>query len=196
MLFRFLLLAGFVLLSALPCAGAEGVSVDRVSAPRLVAAGDFDGDGRLDRAVATSRGIRVRLSLRRWPLLLAVGRDRLVAIAAGDFDRDGDPDLAALGASGELILCRNEAGRFSAVPSTPRAPTVRPRAVTLQGGESSEAFPVGSETSAGWGAPVARAHSWLSPLSPSGRVRAARRPPVDDCFLVHASPRSPPLSLI
>jgi hypothetical protein len=84
-----------------------------------VAVGDFNGDGRLDLAVAGGGGVRVLLGNGDGSFqtatysYLAGGRP----IAVGDFNGDGWPDLAVAGGNGVSILLND--GVWAGPPSGP-----------------------------------------------------------------------------
>jgi hypothetical protein len=100
-------------------------------APAALGAGDFNGDGKLDVAVANATGTITILAgsgtgaltplpLSVPPLTAGTGPSSLTV---ADLDRDGKLDLAvANGGSGDLsVLLGNGTGGFTAAPGTPVA---------------------------------------------------------------------------
>jgi hypothetical protein len=93
-----------------------------------VLTGDFNGDGKLDLAMADSSGNAVIIVLGNgdgtfgMPMTIPVGSDP-VAIVAGDFNNDGKLDLAVAnsGDSNVTLLLGNGDGTFTAASGSPYA---------------------------------------------------------------------------
>jgi hypothetical protein len=87
--------------------------------PFSVAAGDFNGDGKLDVAVANASGVTVLLgngdSTFQAPVLNSIPQGNAAAVATGDFNGDGNLDLAVgVGGTGVAVLLGNGDGTFQA----------------------------------------------------------------------------------
>ncbi|WP_216673668.1 FG-GAP-like repeat-containing protein, partial [Pyxidicoccus fallax] len=91
------------------------ISVDTGVAPRSMAVGDFDGDGRQDFAVLT-RDPSVRLLLQSRPGNFekrdVLQESEVQDLAAGDFDGDGKADLATIGWQGLQLHWSDGLGAF------------------------------------------------------------------------------------
>ena len=109
--------------------------------PVRVAAGDFNGDGKLDLATAnynSSSNVTVLLGNGSGGFTaapgspFAVGNDPL-SVAVGDFNGDGKLDLATANYSGDnvTVLLGNGSGGFSAAPGSPFAVGSNPRWVAV-----------------------------------------------------------------
>ena len=108
--------------------------------PRSVATADFNGDSRLDLAVANSQSDNVTILLGNGlggfsPATgspVAVGNSPL-SVAVGDFNRDGRPDLATVNFSSNnvSILLGNGTGGFSPAAGSPVAVGTGPRSVAV-----------------------------------------------------------------
>jgi len=119
---------------------ASGSPVSAGSEPRAVAVGDFNGDGKLDLAVADAGGNTVSILLGNGSggFTAASGSPPSVGgypdcITVGDFNGDGIPDLAVTNfASANIsILLGNGSGGFSAASGSPLSVGNRPYAVTV-----------------------------------------------------------------
>jgi hypothetical protein len=103
---------------------APRIDVFTGNSPQALVAGDFNGDGRLDLAVAGGAGISVLLCNTdgtfgpKTDYLTSVN---FTSIVAGDFDADGKMDLAAAGASAQAVyvLKNDGAGGFGATLAIP-----------------------------------------------------------------------------
>lgn len=103
---------------ALDFATLDLTDVDSGNSPTDLLAGDFDGDGALDVAIAASEGNEVRVLFGRSStdrfaeaIRLNAGR-RPVALASADINNDGLPDLAAANLdSGDVSVYLNRGGR-------------------------------------------------------------------------------------
>ena len=121
-----------------PNNGWQAVAVNQVRPMAYVwsvAAADFDGDGRIDLAVAYTSleletwrsGVDVLLSRpgghwERRPLLAEETRKGPVALATGDLVGNGHKDLVALTATGEtVVFLGNGKGSFTRENMSPRA---------------------------------------------------------------------------
>jgi hypothetical protein len=83
--------------------------------PRSVAAADFNGDGHLDLAVASTSGAVVLLGNGDGSFQSArtfTAGYGPASVAVGDFNGDGKPDLAVAGGAGTSILLGNGDGSF------------------------------------------------------------------------------------
>jgi hypothetical protein len=92
------------------------------SHPYAVAAGDFNGDGKLDVAAATDVGIAFLPANGDGTFRTAINYgagSHPNAVAAGDFDGDGKPDLAVAdaGSSTVCVLLGKSDGTFMAAPN-------------------------------------------------------------------------------
>ncbi|HXN45590.1 MAG TPA: VCBS repeat-containing protein [Bryobacteraceae bacterium] len=108
------------------------------SQPNSVAAGDFNGDGKLDLAIANynSNNVTVLLGDGQGGFTAAPGSPfpagtQPYSVAVGDFSGDGKPDLAIANiASGNVtVLLGNGAGGFAAAPNSPFAVGSYPESV-------------------------------------------------------------------
>ena len=119
---------------AFSTAGALYTEATKAGSPTGVAVGDFNGDGKLDAAVANGQlltnypasGVSVSLGNGDGTFTQANGSpieagDSLAAIVAGDFNNDGKLDLAVTDAGGNavLILLGNGDGTFQPPVSIP-----------------------------------------------------------------------------
>jgi dienelactone hydrolase len=92
------------------------------SSPRALATGDFNGDGKLDIAVANEQ-FSVAILLGNGdgtfgpPTVYGPGSDLNTSIAAGDFNRDGKLDLVVTSYTAASILLGNGDGTFRAGPT-------------------------------------------------------------------------------
>jgi hypothetical protein len=90
--------------------------------PTSVAVGDFNGDGKLDLAVANSGSNNVSILLGsgngtfQTPVSYGVGSDPY-SVAVGDFNADGKADLAVANSSSIAILLGNGNGTFQTAVS-------------------------------------------------------------------------------
>ncbi|HVM02564.1 MAG TPA: VCBS repeat-containing protein, partial [Acidimicrobiales bacterium] len=106
--------------------------------PNRIAAGDFDGDGRLDLATADSGSGTVSVLRgqpdRRFALAatVPVGRSPF-GLAAGRFDADGTTDLAVASLAGDQvsILLGGPGGGLTAGPALPAGAGAGPAAVAV-----------------------------------------------------------------
>jgi serine/threonine protein kinase len=93
--------------------------------PDSVAVGDFNGDGKLDLAVANSGGGTVCILLGKGdgtfqpPVHYAVGQGPFSQVAVGDFNGDGELDLVVsnFGSNNVSVLLGNGDGTFQAASS-------------------------------------------------------------------------------
>jgi len=110
-----------------PAAPSRRLGSSALSAPASLVGGDFDGDGRLDLAVASEGNDRVALFLRNAQGLLplaplnlggAASTPGVRSLAAGDLDGDGRLDLAAAvpGLDAVVVFLQDASG---ALPTTP-----------------------------------------------------------------------------
>jgi len=110
--------------------GGGGIETLSLAAPaQALAVADFNHDGQMDVALATSNGITVRLGQERrpgpafGPELVVWGGQPAPALAAVDFDGDGHPDLVASLGGAVGWLQGDGAGHL-----TPREPLAQARA--------------------------------------------------------------------
>ena len=88
-----------------------------------VEAGDFDGDGFADVAVATSAGLMVTLSSNWTPPIIYGGYNTVESMTTADFNKDGRDDLILASADGKLRWLRakpNGAFDVARVQTVPR----------------------------------------------------------------------------
>src|SRR5262249_26119387 len=103
-----------------------------------VAVGDFNGDGKLDLAVANSGSGNVTILLGdgkgAFPTNATVGAGNgPISVAVGDFNGDGKPDLAVANYDDNdvTILLGDGAGGFSPAPGSPVGAETNPRSVAV-----------------------------------------------------------------
>lgn len=108
--------------------------------PEAVAAGDFDGDGRIDLAVASAGSNDVTVLLGDGRGGFRVGRSfpagaNPTEMFVGDFDRDGHPDLAIANHDTTYvhILLGDGKGGFRPGPGSPLSVHSKPHPHTIDG---------------------------------------------------------------
>jgi hypothetical protein len=141
--------------------------------------------------VAGSEGLKVRLSRSHEHVLVPAPGD-VVGVAAHDIDADGDADLVALRNTGQLIVCRNEGGRLTAVQPRGPGPILSASHALLcapdpgargpfespnRGGASSGGLPGGERLARPSSTAAIFPSRTLVPLEPVVRRRSPRSPP-------------------
>src|SRR5271157_1234108 len=110
------------------------------SYPASVAVADFNGDGRLDLAVANegSHNVTVLLGNGTGGFTAAPGSpfpagSSPISVAVGDFNGDGKPDLAIANEGGNnvTVLLGNGTGGFTAAPGSPFPVGTQPESVAV-----------------------------------------------------------------
>ena len=98
---------------------SPAVSYPVGTGPLAVMTGDFNGDGRLDLAVANQSSNTVSILLGKGDGTFQAAQNFATgagpqSLAVGDFNGDGKPDLATAGPAGVSILLNNGNGTFAA----------------------------------------------------------------------------------